>query len=292
MLYVAYTALQIALVPLWTASEYPKTRLTIACNVLTAAGFALFAAVSWLEHFRAINPSTLLNLYLGTTLLLDLARLRSMFNIIGLDRLTWIFLSVYLVKVAQFVLEAWEKRRFLLPAFTTASPEETGGIFNRMNFFWLNPTFIFGFRNVMSVSDLPCLDREIAAASEALALRQRWAKSDKTKPNALFWVFFCHYRIAILKGVLPRLVYAALSLSQPYLVQCVLDFAGDDSTKNARETAYTLIGAYAIVYVGLAVSTPEETMQLILNILCSSHTRTISIKLTDSLPCIAAASSP
>lgn len=258
--------------------------------MLTAAAFTLFAAVSWFEHFRSISPSTLLNLYLGTTLLLDLARLRSMFNIIGHDRLTWIFLSMYLIKVAQFVMEAWEKRRYLLPTFVNASPEEIGGIFNRMNFLWLNPTFIFGFKNVMSVRDLPCLDREIIAASEAFALRKRWASADKTKKNALFWVFFSHYKIAILKGVLPRLVYAALSLSQPYLVQCVLDFAGDDSTNNARETAYTLIGAYAIVYVGLAVSkTRKRRKQLILNSTCSSHTHTISTKPIDSLLYIVAA---
>lgn len=177
-----------------------------------------------------------------------------MFYILPGDKIAWIFLSAYIIKVVLLVLEAWEKRHLLLPKYADASPEETSGIYSRMNFWWLNSTFVRGFKNVLSISDLPPLDEELREASEAAALRDKWQDADKSKKNALFWVFLRHYKLAILTGVLPRLVYAALSLSQPYLVQRVLDFNDSKDNPNSKATIYSMIGAYAIVYVGLAVS--------------------------------------
>lgn len=246
-------ALQLALLGTWAVSDGARTRLTIACIALTAAASVLFACLSWVEHCRSLNPSTLLNLYLGATALLDIARLRTAFYALPGQALIWILLSAYVVKLGLLLLEVWEKRRLLLPEYANASPEETSGIYSRMNFWWLNPTFVSGFRKVLSVNDLPPLDDELRAASEATGLRAMWQGADKAKKNALFWVFLRHYKFAILTGVLPRLVYAALSLSQPYLVQRVLDFNDAKDDPNSQATIYSMIGAYAIVYVGLAV---------------------------------------
>lgn len=65
--------------------------------------------------------------------------------------------------------------------------------------------------------------------------------------------FLWHYKWAFLAGTLPRLAYTGFSYSQPFLVERVLDFVSEDRAPDSKSTAYGLIGAYAIVYVGLSV---------------------------------------
>jgi hypothetical protein len=50
---------------------------------------------------------------------------------------------------------------------------------------------------------------------------------------------------------IPKLCYAALSVSQVYLIQDAVEFFQGSQSKNA---GYGLLGAFALVYVGLAVS--------------------------------------
>jgi ATP-binding cassette subfamily C (CFTR/MRP) protein 1 len=79
--------------------------------------------------------------------------------------------------------------------------------------------------------------------------------ADKSSEHALLWAFLMHYKWSILAGVLPRLAYTGFSFTQPFLVQRVLDFTAEESTSTeAKNIAYSLVGAYVIVYVGLSVS--------------------------------------
>jgi ATP-binding cassette subfamily C (CFTR/MRP) protein 1 len=53
--------------------------------------------------------------------------------------------------------------------------------------------------------------------------------------------------------MVPKFCYVALSLSQTYLIQSAVDYVQDaDSTDS--NPGYGLIGAFALVYIGLAVS--------------------------------------
>lgn len=69
------------------------------------------------------------------------------------------------------------------------------------------------------------------------------------------YTFLLHYKWDLLAGVLPRVAYTGFNFAQPYLVQRVLDFVSEPDTPNAGPYAYGLLGAYGIVYVGIAVST-------------------------------------
>lgn len=63
-----------------------------------------------------------------------------------------------------------------------------------------------------------------------------------------------HYKWDFLAGVLPRLAYSGFLFAQPFLVQRVLDFLDQARDPNTDSIAYGLIGSYAIVYIGIAVS--------------------------------------
>jgi hypothetical protein len=62
-----------------------------------------------------------------------------------------------------------------------------------------------------------------------------------------------HYKWAFLEGVLPRFAYTGFCFAQPFLVGRVLDFMTEPEHVNSTNYAYGLIGAYAIVYIGIAV---------------------------------------
>lgn len=58
----------------------------------------------------------------------------------------------------------------------------------------------------------------------------------------------------ILAGVLPRLANIGFSFSQPYLIQRVLEVAAEPNEPKRKEIGYSLVGAYALVYIGMSVS--------------------------------------
>lgn len=78
-------------------------------------------------------------------------------------------------------------------------------------------------------------------------------QADQAKKNALLWAFVKHYKWQILAAMPARIAYSAFTISQPFLVQRVLDFTSAPPSDSDRNTGYGLIGAYAIVYIGIAV---------------------------------------
>jgi hypothetical protein len=181
-----------------------------------------------------------------------------------------IFLVGYCIKISILVLEVAEKRRHLFALWKTQSPEATSGVFNRSLFIWLNRLFLDGFRSLLTVNTLTPVDDEIIAASEPYDLERRWRQSKhyllfgiqtlltlkpagKSSKNALLWTFLIHYKWCLLSGVLPRLAHTGLVFSQSFLIHRVLDYTADRDIPNSLETAHGLVGAYAIVYIGIAV---------------------------------------
>ncbi|ODA76961.1 hypothetical protein RJ55_07478 [Drechmeria coniospora] len=253
-LYVIYVILQVVLLALWIARGVTSTRLTVACVALTIAGFVVLAGLSSLEHARSVRPSTLLTLYLGISLLLDMARTRTLFHIAGGETVSGIFLTAFIIKLFLFAAEVTEKRSMLREKWQNASPEDTGGIANRSLFLWLNYIFVKGYRTLLTVDVLTPLDAEILEASDATVLSERWEKTEKTSDHTLILTYLKHYKWPILAGVLPRLAYTGFSFSQPFLIERVLDFTAEEPNENKTKIACSLVGAYAISYIGLSLA--------------------------------------
>ena len=123
------------LLALWTDREIPKTKATVATTVLTLICFLSFLYLSHLEHIRSVRPSTLLNVYLGTSLLLDVARLRTLWymNVSGV--VASLFAASFATKAVVLLLELKGKQSLLKAAYKNSSPEAISGIFNR-SVFW------------------------------------------------------------------------------------------------------------------------------------------------------------
>lgn len=76
---------------------------------------------------------------------------------------------------------------------------------------------------------------------------------------SLIWVFIKHYKWSLLSGVIPRLSYTGFIFAQPFLVQTVLDYTEVPFDQRNHDIGYALIGAYALVYIGIAVRLSERS---------------------------------
>lgn len=159
--------------------EIPRTRLSLWCYASTIAVYGILLSVSYLEHLRSVRPSTLLSVYLGTSLLLDAARARTLFFIQENETVARIFLAGFTGKILIFILEVSEKRRLLRSKWQDASPEETSGAINRALFIWLNHIFLQGYRTQLTVDALTPLDSDLLEASKPSKFVKRW---DEGKP--------------------------------------------------------------------------------------------------------------
>jgi ATP-binding cassette, subfamily C (CFTR/MRP), member 1 len=76
---------------------------------------------------------------------------------------------------------------------------------------------------------------------------------NQKRKHALAFVCTWSLRWEVLVIFLPKICYVALNLSQTYLIQAVVLYTAE-SDQNDWNNGYGLIAAFALVYVGLAVS--------------------------------------
>jgi ATP-binding cassette subfamily C (CFTR/MRP) protein 1 len=208
--------------------------------------------LSHLEHTKSIRPSALLNFYLFFSVLFDAVQLRTLWEIRGLDTVARVFSSAFAVKVVLLALEAKEKGTLLIPSYRDTTPEAKSGLYNRSLFWWLNPFLATGFRRLVVLDDLYSLDNLLSSKSLAEQAQASWQGANKTQKYALFWSTVTCLRRPLLAPVVPRLALIGFNYSQPLLITTIIKYVEDG--RKDKITGYGLIGAAAIIYIGIAVS--------------------------------------
>lgn len=154
----------------------PQTRFSIPSVALNLFAALAFCPLSHFEHTRSVKPSSILTLYLLFSCLFDVARTRTLWAIEGNVLIAGLFTTTVPVKFCILLLECWGKRDLILPSEKTYSPEATSGILNQSLFWWLNPLFLRGFREVLSVEKLLDVDKHLGAEIAADKLQRTWTK--------------------------------------------------------------------------------------------------------------------
>lgn len=215
---------------------------------------ATFAAavLSYLEDQRSSKPSDTLVIYFSILALLDLPRLRSLWAIASVGICQGLWTAIFVVTVGLVLLESATKTKFLRPVYLELSSEQVCGFWARSFFAWVLPLFRTGYSTAISVSDLPQLDHDLQGNAANEKLRRAWTESKG--PCRLLKALFRAYSWPILSAIVPRIALIAFTLCQPFLIAATINWIGSDVTTETVKYGQGLVGAYVIVYFGMAVS--------------------------------------
>jgi ATP-binding cassette subfamily C (CFTR/MRP) protein 1 len=208
--------------------------------------------LSHLEHTKSIRPSALLNFYLFFSVLFDLVQLRTLWRIHSLETVAKLFSSALTLKVVMLILEAKEKGTLLKSPYRDTTPEAKTGLYNRSLFWWLNAFLTLGFRRSIALEDLYNLDKALSSKALAKKAQASWQRADNDEKHALFWSTVTSLKWPLLAPIVPRLALIGFNYSQPFLITRIIDYV-EDADKDTN-TGYGLIGATAIIYIGIAIS--------------------------------------
>ncbi|KAI9368784.1 P-loop containing nucleoside triphosphate hydrolase protein [Aspergillus egyptiacus] len=259
--WLLWSALQFLQAILWTLPNSHKTRTSIAANLLMGCGSLFLCVLSYMEHSRSVRPSILLELYLLITLLFDITRTRTLWLRDHGDsaKLMAIIGSFSVgVKVVLILLEGWQKRAILKEKYRNYPPEALAGIPNRAFFWWLNTLFFMGFFKLLRVEDLYPLDRRLESARLRDLLDGRWTKENQTGKASLLAVVFKTFMWSILAVLPPRMCLIGLTFCQPLLLHKAMELSAEKVTVESTHVGYGLIGAYVLVYVGMAIMMSQQ----------------------------------
>lgn len=245
----------------------PVTIVTTAAAAVDVVAALALVAVADFEHVKTIRPSTLITVFLFTTILLDMARVRSFWleTLNGLQQgLAVCKTATLAVKLVILFTENCLKRACLLPPAmsvsekeTPLSTESTGGPFHRALFLWLNKLLKQGWRTALRPDTLPDIDGALAAEHSSRRLEQAWHAVDHSRPYALLLSMIKAFWPEMARVLLLRLILIGLSIAQPFLIGQMVDFLQGSPTASistSNNAGYGLIGAFALVYIGVAVS--------------------------------------
>lgn len=223
---------------------------------LSLATSGILGLLSYFEHGRNVRPSSIILAYLLFSILFDAARTRTIWLVAPSSLLAELFIISVIMKALIIVLESYEKSKFMLSTVIMYGPEGTSSVLNRSIFFWLNRVVWNGARTTFLPKDLYELNPEMTANSLITPFFEFWIKSkqqSRTYPSMR--ALLSTLKWSVLLAVFPRLVMIALTVCQPLLLNELLDYLGQSSEAISEDIGYGLIGAYALVYIGMAIST-------------------------------------
>lgn len=158
------------------------------------------------------------------------------------------------IKAALVVVEAIEKRSILRAKWKAATPESTAGFYNQAFFWWLNPLFLKGYSKSLELEELYRLDKHLTSDYLYPRVKIAWEALAAKGPHSLLLLFFRRFKWDFLCAVPPRLAYIGFTFCQPFLITRAVEFSSQPITAASKNVGYGLIGAYLLVYLGIAVT--------------------------------------
>ncbi|KAG8530148.1 uncharacterized protein KY384_005631 [Bacidia gigantensis] len=254
VVYAIYGGIQVALVALWAGPTTTRTNTSIANAVISLIGACALGFLSFVEHHRTIRPSLILELWLFVTLLFDIARVRTLWLQEYQTTIAAVTSVSVGVKAFLALLEAIEKRRLLRQEWTDTSTEATSGFYKKAFFWWLNPLFRKGYTKSLELEELFVLDKHLRSDFLYTTVKTTWETIAPKGPRTLLLLFFKKFKWYFICAVPPRIAYIGFQFCQPFLINRAIDFADEPINQATNNIGYGLIGAYIIVYCGIAIS--------------------------------------
>jgi len=169
----------------------------------------------------------------------------------------YLWLSIFIVTALALVVESIPKTKILKQQYQKTPKEQTCGFLNRSFFIWLLPFLQKGYLNVLQLEDIEEIDTRLQGQRSGEKLQASWKslQQNDNHRHQLIKATIYAYRWALLSALAPRLALSVFNFAQPFLIKATLNYIGSPSTLDSKLTGQALIGAYIVVYVGLAVRT-------------------------------------
>ena len=192
--------------------------------------------------------------YLLFSLIFDIAHVRTLWLQPYNSTIAAVSTVSLAIKLLLLVAEAVEKGKILRLEWRVHSPEATSGLFGKALFLWLNRLLRTGFARSLSIDDLLPLDKHLTSGYLYQLIHPTWARKERKAPRSLLLLYFAKLKWHILMVIPPRVALIGFDFCQPFLIQRAITFSQQPITKDSTNVGYGLIGAYAVVYCGIAVT--------------------------------------
>jgi len=211
--------------------------------------------LSVFEHVRSLQPSPLISTYLLFSALLDIPQARTLFLQRHAD-LGNLFLASLILKAIILVLEQKGKRSLLMAPYKSYPPEALSGIISRSFFWWLNSLFAKGHRQLLNFGDLYETDPELSSTLLQNKIVETWRRYCHRKgKNSLVLACVVCFKRPLLATVFPRLCVIGFKFCQPLLIKRAISLLGEPRNVETKNIGRLLIGATALIYLGLGIMT-------------------------------------
>ncbi|THW33635.1 putative multidrug resistance protein [Aureobasidium pullulans] len=258
-----YAASQLAMITILSVPLTPKTKLSLPASVLAFAASLVVCLFSHFGHVKSIRSSTLLSTFLFFSCVCDIVQARTFWMLANSGAVSHVFTTALSLKVGLLVLDAQGKQNSLLSSYRSVTPESLSNVYSRSVFWWLNKLFMQGFKKDLTLDTLFELDDLLDSTRLASGAQRSWDRVDKTSKYALGKSLMSCLAWPILMPAIPRLVMIGFNYSQPFLVTRLIDLLSQDkASPDDRNIGYGLIGATAIIYIGIAISTGRYKHQI------------------------------
>ncbi|KAJ5949963.1 ATP-binding cassette transporter [Penicillium verhagenii] len=255
IVHVLYTAFRVENPALHTSLGMPSGMINIAATVAAVC-------LSFLEDQRSVRPSDILVLYYSASTLLSLPQIRSLWQIPDSTMACRIpCIMILILNFGMLVAESIHKLNFLNPNHQRKSAREaTYGFWGQSLFLWTLALFQTGYSKALTIEDIPEVDVDQQAQRTEEVLQIAWTATKGR--HRLMKSVFSAYRWTLVFGVVPRLCLAVFTFCQPFLINTTVNYMNEDATVDTKQRGQGIIGAYVLVYLGIAVSNSVYKRQL------------------------------
>ncbi|KAK9777262.1 putative ATP-binding cassette transporter [Seiridium cardinale] len=254
ILYLVLLVFNVLLLAFRQQEPFLRTPMSIASATLTSIAVAAAGVLSYFEDQRSIRPSDLLVLYFSASDILLLPTLRSFWLVPCSTTLRSLAIVTLLMTTVVVFVESARKLGLLRPVEKGESKEQLVGLWSRGFFTWALPFLRKGYSSVLILGQIPRVDHELREDSTWTKLHDYWHSVKRGRYRLLRATFWSHSRLLV-SAVLPRLALSAFVFCQPFLIDASVSYLTAGAQDNVDEQfGPALIGAFVLVYLGIAVS--------------------------------------
>lgn len=234
-----------------TKTSVLRTLLSLPSDILNVVVTAGAVVLSFLEDQRSTRPSDLLIVYFSLLTLLWAPRLRSLWLISASTTCRDLWTAIYTSIILIAFFESARKTKGLRGLYKHITVEHRSGFWCRSLFIWVVPFIKTGWSTILSVGDMPEVDDRLQGDWTHKKLEQSWTQSKGR--HRLIKAVFRSYFWPTLSGVIPRLSLCGFTFCQPFLITSTVGYFTGDTKSKPKEYGQALVGAFLIVYLGIAV---------------------------------------